>query len=47
MNAPAADGADRAAVMIMLLGEEEAARLLSALSPEELQALGSRLCALG
>ncbi|OJU60921.1 MAG: flagellar motor switch protein FliG [Altererythrobacter sp. 66-12] len=49
MNAPAttAGGADRAAVMIMLLGEDEAARLLSALSPEELQALGSRMCALG
>ncbi len=48
MNAPAlAEGADRAAVMIMLLGEEEAARLLSALSPEELQALGSRMCAMG
>jgi flagellar motor switch protein FliG len=48
MNAPAAtEGADRAAVMIMLLGEDEAARLLSALSPEELQALGSRMCAMG
>lgn len=48
MNAPAfAEGADRAAVMIMLLGEDEAARLLSALSPTELQALGSRMCAMG
>lgn len=48
MTAPAfAAGADRAAVMIMLLGEEEAARLLSGLSPEELQALGSKMCAIG
>jgi flagellar motor switch protein FliG len=31
----------------MLLGEEDAARLLSRLSPEELQRLGSRMCALG
>jgi flagellar motor switch protein FliG len=48
MNAPVlAEGPDRAAVMIMLLGEDEAARLLSALSPEELQALGTRMCAMG
>jgi len=40
-------GADRAAVMIMLLGEEEAAKLLAGLSPEELQSLGSKMCALG
>lgn len=48
MNAPTGlDGADRAAVMIMLLGEEEAARLLSALSPEELRTIGAKMCALG
>jgi flagellar motor switch protein FliG len=48
MNAPLpAAGADRAAVMIMLLGEEEAARLLAGLSPEELQALGTKMCAMG
>jgi len=50
MNAPAqgpANGSDRAAVMVMLLAEEDAAALLSRLSPEELQRLGSRMCALG
>lgn len=40
-------GADRAAVMIMLLGEDEAARLLAGLAPEELQALGAKMCAIG
>jgi len=50
MNAPvtiSANGSDRAAVMVMLLGEDDATRLLSRLSPEELQRLGSRMCALG
>ena len=50
MTAPAersANGSDRAAVMVMLLGEEDAAQLLARLSPEELQRLGSRMCALG
>lgn len=41
------DGADRAAVMVMLLGEEEAARLLSGLSPDELRTLGGKMCAIG
>lgn len=41
------DGADRAAVMVMLLGEEEAARLLAGLSPEELRRLGTKMCELG
>ncbi|MGV2497352.1 flagellar motor switch protein FliG [Pelagerythrobacter aerophilus] len=41
------DGADRAAVMVMLLGEEEAARLLAGLSPEELRRLGAKMCELG
>lgn len=41
------DGADRAAVMVMLLGEDEAARLLAGLSPEELRTLGSKMCAMG
>jgi flagellar motor switch protein FliG len=50
MNAPASlasANSDRAAVMVMLLGEEDAARLLGQLSPDELQRLGSRMCALG
>jgi flagellar motor switch protein FliG len=42
-----AEGPDRAAVMVMLLGEEEAARLLSGLSPDELRTLGSKMCAIG
>jgi len=40
-------GADRAAVMVMLLGEEDAAKLIGRLSPEELRVLGSKMCALG
>ena len=39
--------ADRAAVMVMLLGEEDAARLLSGLSPDELRTLGAKMCAMG
>ena len=42
-----AEGADRAAVMVMLLGEEDAAKLLSGLSPAELQTLGSKMCTMG
>jgi flagellar motor switch protein FliG len=41
------DGADRAAVMVMLLGEEQAARLLAGLSPEELRTLGAKMCEMG
>ena len=47
MNAAIAEGADRAAVMVMLLGEEDAARLLGGLSPDELRTLGSKMCAIG
>lgn len=50
MNAPSnrlADGPAQAAVMVMLIGEEDAARILSGLSPEELRLLGSRMCGLG
>jgi flagellar motor switch protein FliG len=41
------DGADRAAVMIMLLGEEEATRLLAGLTPNELRTLGAKMCSMG
>ena len=41
------EGADRAAVMVMLLGEEDAAQLLSGLSPDELRMLGTKMCAIG
>jgi flagellar motor switch protein FliG len=44
---PRLDPADRAAVMVMLLGEAEATRLLAGLTPEELQRLGARMCAIG
>lgn len=37
----------RAAVLVMLLAEEDATGLLSRLSPEELQVLGSKMCELG
>jgi len=40
-------GPDRAAVMVMLLGEEDASRLLAQLSPEELRTLGSKMCSIG
>ncbi|MXP41570.1 flagellar motor switch protein FliG [Altererythrobacter soli] len=42
-----AEGPDRAAVMVMLLGEEDAARLLAGLSPDELRTLGAKMCAMG
>ncbi|MCB2057937.1 MAG: flagellar motor switch protein FliG [Novosphingobium sp.] len=39
--------AERAAVMIMLLEEEQAAAILGQLGPDELQVLGEKMCALG
>ena len=39
--------AERAAVMIMLLEDEQAASLLGQLDPAELRMLGERMCALG
>jgi flagellar motor switch protein FliG len=39
--------ADRAAVMVMLLPDEQAAGLLSQLEPSELRLLGEKMCALG
>ncbi len=38
---------DRAAVMIMLLEEDQAAQILAQLGPAELQLLGEKMCALG
>lgn len=47
MNALATiDEADRAAVMVMLLEDEQAAAILSRLEPEELRVLGEKMCAL-
>lgn len=39
--------AERAAVMIMLLDEGQAAAILGQLGPDELQVLGERMCSLG
>ncbi len=39
--------AERAAVMIMLLEEDQAAQILGQLGPDELQVLGEKMCALG
>lgn len=39
--------AERAAVMIMLLEESQAAEILAQLAPEELQVLGEKMCELG
>ncbi len=44
---PGLGNAERAAVMIMLLEEDQAADILAQLAPEELQVLGERMCALG
>jgi flagellar motor switch protein FliG len=41
------DEADRAAVMVMLLEDNQAAKLLSHLEPHELRLLGEKMCALG
>lgn len=39
--------ADRAAVMVMLLEDDQAAQILSQLEPRELRLLGEKMCALG
>ena len=39
--------ADRAAVMVMLLEDDQAAQILSRLEPQELRLLGEKMCALG
>jgi flagellar motor switch protein FliG len=41
------DPATRAAVMVMLLDEQQATQLLGQLEPEELRTLGERMCTLG
>lgn len=46
-EAPALSDAERAAVMVMLLHEGQAATLLSRLEPDELEVLGEKMCALG
>ena len=44
---PSLGDADRAAVMVMLLGDEQAAQILAQLEPQELRLLGEKMCALG
>ena len=44
---PKLDEADRAAVMVMLLDDEQAAQILAQLDPSELRLLGEKMCALG
>ena len=39
--------ADRAAVMVMLLEDDQAAQILAMLEPQELRLLGEKMCALG
>ena len=41
------DEADRAAVMVMLLEDDQAAQILARLEPRELRLLGEKMCALG
>ena len=41
------EDADNAAVMVMLLEEEQAARIIAELDPQELRLLGEKMCALG
>jgi flagellar motor switch protein FliG len=41
------EAADCAAVMVMLLDDDQAARILGALEPEELKVLGEKMCSLG
>ncbi len=53
MNAPVQealvtmDEAERAAVMVMLLEDDQAAQILAQLEPRELRLLGEKMCALG
>ena len=44
---PIPDPAGNAAVMVMLLDEDQAAAILARLEPEELRRLGEKMCALG
>ncbi|MEZ5748338.1 MAG: hypothetical protein R3D83_00095 [Caenibius sp.] len=48
MNAiPRLSPAERAAVFVMLLSDVDAAALLAQLGPEELEAVGTAMCAMG
>jgi len=47
VEAPAISDPERAAVMVMLLEDDQAANVLSQLEPGELRLLGEKMCALG
>lgn len=47
MEAPPISDPERAAVMVMLLEDDQAAQILSQLEPAELRLLGEKMCALG
>ena len=47
MEAPAISDPERAAVMVMLLEDDQAAQILAQLEPAELRLLGEKMCALG
>ena len=40
-------GTDKAAIMVMLLAEEDASRILSQLTPDELRQLAGTMCGIG
>ena len=46
-TAPTLSRTDRAAVFLMLLGDDEAAKLLARLDPVQLERIGSAMVALG
>ena len=46
-DAPLLSDAEAAAVLVMVLGDDQATRLLSQLSPAELKLLGEKMCELG
>jgi flagellar motor switch protein FliG len=47
IDTPPLSDAEAAAVLVMLLHEDQASRMLGQLSPAELQLLGQKMCALG
>ena len=47
LDLPPLSDADAAAVFVMLLGDDQASRLLGQLTPAELKLLGEKMCALG
>ena len=41
------NGSDKAAIMVMLLAEEDASKILGQLNPDELRLLAKTMCAIG